>query len=265
MSGILVIDEDRPDVFAKYAADNGYEIPETFVVKTANGRHYYFNDTEGGDLGNHEGALKEYGINVRSGDAYVVGPGSVHEDGFIYEIEVDAGSLLGRNLPRFEAEELMRLAWARCDQPPDAPDYLPVEVGIEKLNRYEPGPSEGYGKAGESEEASPEYYRRQEAVKHYNRIKATELAAEWIAAEKARVKPEPQMDDLLEEEDETPDYRIDGLWPSGGRIVFSAQYKTGKTTMVGNVVRCLAAVMCSLGPVAVRSWLPGSKCSTSGN
>jgi hypothetical protein len=29
-SGLLVIDEDRPDAFAKYAADHGVEIPPTF-------------------------------------------------------------------------------------------------------------------------------------------------------------------------------------------------------------------------------------------
>ena len=80
-SGLLVIDEDRPDAFAKYAADHGVEIPPTFTVKTGKGRHYYFRDTENGALSNHEGALQDYGINVRSGNAYVVGPGSKHKTG----------------------------------------------------------------------------------------------------------------------------------------------------------------------------------------
>jgi hypothetical protein len=38
-----------------------------------------------GSLGNHEGALGGYGINIRSGNAYVVGHGSQHaETGAIY-------------------------------------------------------------------------------------------------------------------------------------------------------------------------------------
>src|SRR5512133_372292 len=87
-SGLIVIDEDLLDALAKYAADNGKEIPITFTVSTAKGRHHYFYDTENGTFGNHEGALAEYGINVRSGNAYVVGPGSMHVSGTVYEVEI---------------------------------------------------------------------------------------------------------------------------------------------------------------------------------
>ena len=38
----------------------------------------------------------------------------------------------------------MRLAWGTAEQPPA--DYYPVEDAIEKLDRYEPGRSEGYEK-----------------------------------------------------------------------------------------------------------------------
>src|SRR5512133_4195858 len=87
-SGLIVIDEDLLDARAKYAADHGKEIPITFTVSTAKGRHHYFYDTENGTFGNHEGALAEYGINVRSGNAYVVGPGSMHVSGTVYEVEI---------------------------------------------------------------------------------------------------------------------------------------------------------------------------------
>jgi hypothetical protein len=87
LSGLLVIDEDQPDAFAKYAADHGGQMPPTFTVKTTNGRHYYFQDSVGGQLGNTEGALGAYGINVRSGNAYIVGPGSVHATGAVYTVE----------------------------------------------------------------------------------------------------------------------------------------------------------------------------------
>jgi hypothetical protein len=88
-SGLLIIDEDEPDGFARYAADHGVAIPATFTVKTGNGRHFYFRDTENGALSLTEGALSEYGINVRSGNGFVVGPWSKHESGVLYTPEND--------------------------------------------------------------------------------------------------------------------------------------------------------------------------------
>lgn len=48
------------------------------------------------------------------------------------------------------------------------------------------------------------------------------------------------LDDLLAQPTEETAYRIKDLWPVGGRALLAAQYKAGKTTMVGNVVRSLA-------------------------
>ena len=54
-------------------------------MATGKGKHYYFQDLDMGALGNREGALRDYGINIRSGNAYVVGHGSQHaETGAIY-------------------------------------------------------------------------------------------------------------------------------------------------------------------------------------
>jgi hypothetical protein len=83
-SGLLVIDEDAPDEFAKFAADRGVTIPATYTVTTAQGKHYYFQDTEDGALGNREGAFGAYHINIRSGRGYVIAPGSKHESGISY-------------------------------------------------------------------------------------------------------------------------------------------------------------------------------------
>lgn len=47
------------------------------------------------------------------------------------------------------------------------------------------------------------------------------------------------LDDFLAIEDEPTQWRIDGLWPVGGRVVAAAQFKAGKTTMRDNVVRAL--------------------------
>lgn len=46
--------------------------------------------------------------------------------------------------------------------------------------------------------------------------------------------------ELLDEPDAQTAYRIDGLAPSGGRVMLSAQFKAGKTTLVGNLVAALA-------------------------
>ena len=91
-SNLLVVDEDKPDALAKYAAEHGVQIPDTFAVATGKGKHYYFQDLDMGALGNHEGALGDYGINIRSGNAYVVGHGSLHaETGAIYTAETRHG------------------------------------------------------------------------------------------------------------------------------------------------------------------------------
>jgi hypothetical protein len=85
-SGLLVIDEDELGELDRFAADHGVQIPETSTTTTADGKHYYFADTEGGALGNKEGAFGSYKINIRSGNGYVVAPGSVHETGVVYTL-----------------------------------------------------------------------------------------------------------------------------------------------------------------------------------
>jgi hypothetical protein len=48
------------------------------------------------------------------------------------------------------------------------------------------------------------------------------------------------LSDLLADPDETVTYRVERLWPIGGRVVLAAQYKAGKSTMVANLLRSLA-------------------------
>ncbi|MCP2336985.1 bifunctional DNA primase/polymerase [Actinomadura rupiterrae] len=85
-SGLLVIDEDRPGAFTDYAAALGRQVPATFVVTTAKGRHFYFAQPTDGQLGNSPGALPD-GIDVRGAagqGGYVVAPGSLHRTGIRY-------------------------------------------------------------------------------------------------------------------------------------------------------------------------------------
>jgi len=88
-SGLVVIDEDRPDLLVKYARSIGQTVPHTLTVRTAHGRHYYFRAPAGVALSNSRGRLPK-GIDVRGAGGYVVGPGSTHSSGTVYTIEDDA-------------------------------------------------------------------------------------------------------------------------------------------------------------------------------
>lgn len=87
---LLVVDEDELDAFTNYATSIGAHIPLTYTVRTGKGRHYYFTVPPKLTFSNHEGALHGRGMNVRSGNAYVVAAGSAHASGRRYEVETDA-------------------------------------------------------------------------------------------------------------------------------------------------------------------------------
>lgn len=81
-----------------------------------------------------------------------------------------------------------------------------------------------------------------EVAHELRRIRIREEAAR--RARKARQGPVHRppivaLDAFLAIPDEPVAYRIDRLWPKGGRVVLAAQYKAGKTTMVGNLMRSL--------------------------
>lgn len=72
---------------------------------------------------------------------------------------------------------------------------------------------------------------REEARRRHETLRRAEFAAP--------MPPVVRLDDFLVVEDEERAYRIDGLWPVGGRILLAAPDKGGKTTLMGNLVRCL--------------------------
>lgn len=76
-----------------------------------------------------------------------------------------------------------------------------------------------------------------------HRLKVREAAKERHAADKAGVVELPvltRLDAFLAIPDEDVTHRVAGLWPTGGRVVLSAQHKAGKTTLSGNLLRSLA-------------------------
>lgn len=72
------------------------------------------------------------------------------------------------------------------------------------------------------------------------------IADEARAAERQRkagsiTPPEiVPLTSFLAIEDDPLQYRVDGLLPIGGRVMVSAQFKAGKSTLVENLIRCLA-------------------------
>lgn len=79
-SGIAVIDIDSPEAQSFYEA---LELPATPCVKTAKGFHYYYRYPVEG-VRNRVG-VEGMQIDVRGDGGYVVGAGSVHESGILYE------------------------------------------------------------------------------------------------------------------------------------------------------------------------------------
>jgi hypothetical protein len=55
------------------------------------------------------------------------------------------------------------------------------------------------------------------------------------------IAPDPvNLAEFLQQPDEEAVYRVQGLWPAGGRIVLAAQYKAGKTSLIANLIKSLA-------------------------
>lgn len=85
---LLVVDSDRQGALEDAAAALGEQHTPTMRVTTAKGHHDYYWAPAGLKLGNSLGTLKgHFDGDVRAGNAYVIGPGSVHATGVIYELD----------------------------------------------------------------------------------------------------------------------------------------------------------------------------------
>jgi len=88
-----------------------------------------------------------------------------------------------------------------------------------------------------------------------HRLRVREAATKIVRQEDAGEITDPplqRLDQFLAIEDDPAVYRIEGLWPVGGRVINAAQYKAGKTTMVANLIRSLADGEKFLGQFNVR-------------
>ncbi|MEU6339952.1 bifunctional DNA primase/polymerase [Streptomyces sp. NPDC046977] len=85
---LLVIDSDRPGAIEDVAGAGGESWPATMRVWTAKGHHDYLWAPLHLRLGNGLGALEgKFDGDVRAGNAYVIGPGSLHASGVVYELD----------------------------------------------------------------------------------------------------------------------------------------------------------------------------------
>lgn len=71
--------------------------------------------------------------------------------------------------------------------------------------------------------------------------KAKDAAAAHLRAEEKQEPPGVvSLVEFLAVPDEPVAYRVEGLQPTGGRVVLAGPYKSGKSSIVGNYVRCCA-------------------------
>lgn len=275
-SGLVVIDEDERGAFERFASERGQQIPTTYTVNTSRGRHYYFTTTQ--HVSNKKGDLKAWDIDVRGAGGQVLIAGSVHPSGAIYEVSEDTdpapiptwllqalGQAPEKPLELLEAspwddieqtlaqgrhDGVMRLAsslqaqgvnytsaagimdsavWPEIDQEQAGHEYTRQEFDDtirDVYQRYaEPG-SEGF---------------EAEVAKEANRIRVREAAREQVRQENA--PPRPPFDigtlaEVLQRPADPPD-RVEGLIPTEGNTLISAQRKTGKTTLSLNLARAL--------------------------
>jgi hypothetical protein len=67
-----------------------------------------------------------------------------------------------------------------------------------------------------------------------------EARRRFVAERRKTTSPPVTLTEFLAQPDDEPQYRIDRLLPTGGRVMLSSQYKAGKTAMRDNLIRSLA-------------------------
>lgn len=111
----------------------------------------------------------------------------------------------------------------------------------ERLIRQLDEPADRDPPADEPDQPGPTVHQLGVAAE-LRRLRIQAEARRKLAAETSPPLPRPApvlLSELLAEPDEPTEYRIDGLLPIGARVVLAAQYKAGKTTLMGNVIRSL--------------------------
>jgi hypothetical protein len=88
--GFVILDADNPELIARIERETGHKMPQTFTVRSGGKKlpHLYFRQTE---MSRAIGNKKASGwFDLQSANKYVVGPGSVLEDGGTYDVIDDS-------------------------------------------------------------------------------------------------------------------------------------------------------------------------------
>jgi hypothetical protein len=128
---LVVVDEDKLGAFEAFAQSIGETIPDTGIVRTASGRHFYFHQPEGQRIRNTAGKLAE-GIDTRGDGGYVVAPPSIHPSGATYSWESAQDEAV--TLPAWVADRLVRQQPERKPMP-DIPIFSTTPYGKAALEQ----------------------------------------------------------------------------------------------------------------------------------
>lgn len=190
----------------------------------------------------HDTMLKALGWSMRA-----AAQGKVNAEGMIDVLYEDWEMATGGGREN-EFWDMVRAAVADVPEPEDDD---PNDFGLPDASVPEtPAPSQDTP-AEEKPKPSwmtPEIERlwkkpnvREEAKKQYERAQAKTVVTAILASQTAVELPEAvSLTDLLARPDAPTQWRIAGILPAGGRAVFAAARKSGKTTTVVNLVRSLA-------------------------
>ena len=89
-SALLVLDEDAPGELERLCRTHRQELPVTLTVRTGKGQHAYYRQPANVPFTNSVGRLSGYSVDVRGRGGYVVGPGSLHQNGQVYTVATAA-------------------------------------------------------------------------------------------------------------------------------------------------------------------------------
>ena len=128
---LLVVDSDRSGAIEDAAAALAQQHTPTMRVHTAKGYHDYYWAPADVKLGNSLGTLKgRFDGDIRAGNAYVIGPGSVHATGVIYEVaDLDQP-------PVAAPAWLITALTTRPAPAPAAGPAAPMQLDVERLDAY---------------------------------------------------------------------------------------------------------------------------------
>lgn len=120
------------------------------------------------------------------------------------------------------------------------------KAGDDPLHPQNPSADEDFGpymsgKPEPGREAGGKDELRELIDREKLRQQARQIAARELKAEgrESTIPPIVTLDALASEPDDAPVYFVEQVWPMDGHIVLAAQFKAGKTTLVGNVTRAI--------------------------